>query len=90
MLGLFVHLLSVTEERCSNNCIHISNAVSDVTAFFCPSLTQTERGKGINLACCIFELLRSYPLYLLCGAWQLKQNLVLHVGSLKLNAQNEE
>lgn len=34
--------------------------------------------------------LRSCLLNLLCGAGHLKQNLVLHVGSMKLNAQNEE
>jgi hypothetical protein len=46
-----------TEERCSNNCNHILNAVFDVTAIFVPILKETECGKGIKLACCTFELL---------------------------------
>jgi hypothetical protein len=49
MLGVFVHLLSITEERCSNKCIHILNAVPDVTAFFVPVLHRQNMAKGLNL-----------------------------------------
>jgi len=49
MLVVFIHLLSVTEERCSDNCIHILNAVPDVTAFFVPVLHRQNVAKGLNL-----------------------------------------
>jgi hypothetical protein len=49
MLGVFVHLISSTEERCSNNCNHVLNAVSDVTAAFVLVLHKQNVGKGLNL-----------------------------------------
>jgi len=49
MLGVFVHLLSITEERCNKNCIHILNAVPDVTALFVPILHRQNVAKGLNV-----------------------------------------